>query len=226
MSLTSTTNSPVREQELTVRGEPLTGLIAHATFADVVCLLLRGDRPSMNERALLDAMLIAACDHGSEPPSSVATRASAGSGNPLHVAVAAGILSMGPRHGCAVEDTMRVLARDDDPASLVAEYRAAGKRIPGYGHRVYTTRDPRTLALLARADALGIAGSFVARAQAIERTLEVSAGRRLVLNIDGCLAVLLLELQFPPEAGNAIFLTSRTPGLAAQALAVTAPHHP
>ena len=220
MSIANTTNSSVHEQESTVHGESLTELISHATFADAVCLLLRGDRPSVNERALLDAMLVAACTHGSEPPSSIAARTSASSGNPLHGAVAAGMLGMGPRHGCAIESAMRVLLRTDDPVSFVASCRAAGERIPGYGHRLYITEDPRTVALLSRAAALGLSGQFVVRAQAIERALEASAGRRLVLNIDGCIAALLLELRFPPDVGNAIFLTSRTPGLAAQPFAV------
>lgn len=208
---------PTLQHTPEVCGLPLTNLIATATFADVVCVLLRGDRPNDRERAMLDAMLVAACDHGSETPSSVATRASAGSGNALHVAIAAGILAMGPRHGCAIEPAMRMLLRVEDPAAIVAEYRAAGQRIPGYGHRIYTTEDPRTVALRARASSLGFVGTFVARAQAIEHALEVSAGRRLVLNIDGMLAALACELRISPEAGNALFLTSRIPGLAAQA---------
>ncbi|MDO8599636.1 MAG: citrate/2-methylcitrate synthase, partial [bacterium] len=128
MSIVSNTNSSVREGEPTVGGESLIELISHATFADAVCLLLRGDRPSANERALLDAMLVAACTHGSKPPSSIAACTSASSGNPLHVAVAAGILGMGPRHGCAIELAMRVLLRADDPVSFVASCRAAGER--------------------------------------------------------------------------------------------------
>lgn len=204
--------------EMIVRGTPLTTLIATASCVDAVFLLLRGDRPSDHERAMLDAMLVACCDHGAEAPSTAAARTSASTGNALHAALAAGLLAMGPKHGCAVEPAMRMLAVDELPRMVVERAIATGERLPGFGHKAYIEHDPRTLALLARAEALGFRGRYVERVLAIEEALATAKGRRLPLNIDGCLAALALELRWPPEAGNAIFVLGRLSGLAAHAL--------
>lgn len=212
------TNVQRSDGEPIVRGVPLTTLIATAPFLDAVFLLLRGDRPSDRERAMLDAMLIACCDHGADTPSTDAARTAASTGNALHVALAAGLLTMGPKHGCAVEPAMRLLAIDESPRTLVERALVVGERLSGFGHKVYVESDPRTTALFARAETLGVRGRYVERALAIEVELAAVKGKRLPLNIDGCLAALLLELQFPPAAGNAIFILGRLPGLIAHAV--------
>lgn len=211
-------SSHLQDGEIVVRGVPLSTLITAASFLDAAFLLLRGDRPSDHERAMLDAMLVACCDHGAEAPSTAAARTTASTGNAFHVALAAGLLAMGPKHGCAVEPAMRMLAVDEPPRMVVERVVATGERLPGFGHKVYIEHDPRTLTLLSRAEALGVRGRYVERALAIEEALATAKGRRLPLNIDGCLAALALELRWPPEAGNAIFILGRLPGLAAHAL--------
>lgn len=204
--------------EMIVRGALLTTLIATASFLDTVFLLLRGDRPSNPERAMLDAMLVACCDHGADAPSTAATCTAASTGNALHVALAAGLLAMGPRHGCAVEPAMQLLSINESPRMVVERAVATGERLPGFGHKVYIEHDPRTLALLTRAAELGMAGPYVQRARAIEAALRTVKGRSVPLNIDGCLAALALELRWPSEAGNILFILGRLPGLAAHAL--------
>jgi len=53
----------------------------------------------------------------------------------------------GPLHGGANQDVMEVLhevdASDKDPVQWVKDAREAGRRIPGFGHRVYKVKDPR-----------------------------------------------------------------------------------
>jgi len=204
--------------EITIRGTPLATLIATASFLDAVFLLLRGDRPSDGECAMLDAMLVACCDHGAEAPSTAAARTAASTGNALHSALAAGLLAMGPKHGCAVEPAMHLFSIDEPPRAAVERALAAGERLPGFGHKVYSEHDPRTVALLARADALNVRGRHVERALAIEEALMAVKGKRFPLNIDGCLAALLLDLRFPLASGNAVFILGRLPGLAAHAI--------
>ncbi|MBI4450151.1 citryl-CoA lyase [Candidatus Uhrbacteria bacterium] len=220
--LSEPTNPRPADGEMVVRGVPLTTLIATAPFLNAVFLLLRGDRPTENERAMLDAMLVACCDHGAEAPSTVAARTAASTGNALHVALAAGLLAMGPKHGCAVEPAMRLISIDESPRAVVERAVAAGERLPGFGHKVYSEHDPRTVALLARADALNVRGRHVERALAIEEALMAVKGKRFPLNIDGCLAALLLDLRFPSASGNVVFILGRLPGLAAHAIEASA----
>lgn len=212
----------IHESTPGVRGIPFPELIATASFLDAVFLLLRGDRPTANELAMLDAMLIACCDHGEEPPSTAAAHLSASTGNALHAALAAGLLAMGPKHGCAVTDAMELFHKHEDAEDLVRSTLAAGRRLPGFGHKVYTEHDPRTAALLTRAESFRCHGPYVARALAVEAALAQAKGWRLPLNIDGCLAALALELRFPSAAGNAIFILGRLPGLAAHAIEAAA----
>ncbi|MFH1430476.1 MAG: citryl-CoA lyase [Candidatus Uhrbacteria bacterium] len=211
------TISSVQNGELFVRGETLTSLIASSSFLDGVFLLLRGDRPSESERAMLDAMLMACCEHGADPPSTAAVRVSISTGNELHAALAAGLLAMGSKHGCAVSDAMLHFSRAITSDVFVCDMITSGRRIPGFGHKVYTESDPRTIALLARARTLQYHGKHVTYALAVENELAIQKGRRLPLNIDGILAALLLELRFPVEVGNAVFIMGRLPGLIAHA---------
>jgi citrate synthase len=97
---------------------------------------------------------------------------------------------------------------------MVTEARAAGRRLPGLGHRVHSV-DPRVEVLfdLARhggEDADGV--RFV-------RALQASAAaaiKPLPINIDGALAALLYDLGFPPEAGKLLFIIARVAGLTAE----------
>ena len=57
------------ETNIWIRGQEMTSLMANATFTEVVFLLHRGRSPSVQERRLLDAILIAVSDHGPGSPS-------------------------------------------------------------------------------------------------------------------------------------------------------------
>jgi citrate synthase len=97
---------------------------------------------------------------------------------------------------------------------IVREYREKHKRLPGFGHRIHT-RDPRTIKMFQIASDLGIAGEYVEMAEAIEGSIEKSSGKRLPINVDGAIAALLCEMEFPPELANAFFIMARIPGLVA-----------
>jgi citrate synthase len=97
---------------------------------------------------------------------------------------------------------------------IVREYRERQKRVPGFGHRIHT-KDPRTPRLFHIASDLGIAGEYVEMAQAIGDAIEKSSGKRLPINVDGAIAALLCEMDFPSELANAFFIMARIPGLVA-----------
>lgn len=129
-----------------------------------------GDQPTDNERA----MLVACCDHGKEPPSPIAARASSSTGDALHVATATGLLAMRSKHGRAVSAVMEMLISNSAPEVTVREALIARYRLPGFGNKVYAEHDPRTTALFARAQVLGYRGGAIAKALAIERELCVA----------------------------------------------------
>ncbi len=217
----------IEPNKIAMKGYRVEELMGQVPFSHVVFLLLRGELPSKEEGILMDAMLVSSVDHGVTPPSALAARTVASGGSPLTTSVAAGIMAINRYHGGAIEGCMRVLLEavgrkreSGKEATIVAEeivdeYRAAKRRIPGYGHRVHT-EDPRSVRLFALGDEFGIAGEYVEMAHAIRAAMKEKLGRDLPMNVDGAIATMLCEMDFPPEMSNGIFAISRSGGLVAQ----------
>ncbi len=213
------------EGEPYVRGYRLLDLVGQYSFAEVVYLVLKGELPTPAEARILDAMLVAVVDHGLGPPSAVADRVVISGGNPLHVGVAAGILTFGQYHGGAIEDAARLLqetaVQEGEVEALAAERVAQAlsrkERLPGFGHRYYKDQDPRTARLLALARDEGVYGRHAALAEAIARELRRQSGKALVLNVDGGMAALISDMGFDWRLGKGFFIMGRVVGLVAQA---------
>lgn len=213
--------------EMRVRGYDVLDLMVGRTFTDHIALLFRGQLPGPAERAVLDAVLVGMAAPGSGAPSCAAARlAASGNRASLSAAVAAGVLTIGDEHGGAGSNCMELIAEglalvaseglsiDDAAGRLVDRERAAGRRLPGFGHRVHA-HDPRTPLLFDMARARGIAGDGIRFTEAIERALAARV-RPLTTNIDGALAALLHDLGYPPPAGRLIFIVGRVAGIAAE----------
>ena len=216
-----------RDGEIRIRGRNVASLMRSATFTDTIFLLHRGRLPDARERRLLDAILTSSSDHGSGAPSCATARmAAAGNRQSLSAAVAAGILAIGDEHGGAGELCMRLIASglaraqeraisiEVSAAEAVAEAREAGRRLPGLGHRVHRV-DPRVEVLfdLARQD--GRDGDGVLFVRALQKAAH-DAIKAMPINIDGALAAILHDLDFPPEAGKLLFIVARVAGLTAE----------
>lgn len=216
----------IEPNKISMKGYSVQELMGQVPFAHAVFLLLKGELPSKEEGMLMDAMLVSSIDHGATPPSALAARTVASGGASLTTAVAAGISAINRYHGGAIEGCMRVLlegvkrkrasGKDTTAAAeeVVDEYVAAKRRIPGYGHRVHT-EDPRSVRLFALAGELHIAGEYVEMAHAIREAMKEKIGRDLPMNVDGAIATMLCEMEFPPEMSNGIFAISRSGGLVA-----------
>ncbi len=216
----------VEPNKLLIRGYRLDELMGNVSYAQMVYLLFKGELPSPKVGKLIEAILVSSVDHGTTPPSVLSALTVASTGAPLNAAVAAGILSISKFHGGAIEDCMRILLQaktlideqnlDFEQAAeqVINEFRAAKKRLSGFGHRIHTN-DPRTKKLFALAEELGLAGDFVQLANAFVKQLKVITGKDLPLNVDGAIAALLCELEFDPLLANAFFMIARVPGLVA-----------
>jgi succinyl-CoA synthetase alpha subunit len=217
----------ISPNEIRLRGYRIDQLMGQTTFSQAIYLALTGKLPSEPVGRLLDAIFVSSIDHGASPPSALAARTAASTGAPFNAAIAAGLLSINKHHGGAVEDCMRVIGRALDMArgetlspaeaadQLVSEYRAAKKRLPGFGHRLHT-HDPRTARLLDLAAEAGVSGEAVAMVGALAEAIARGLGRTLPINVDGAMAAVLLDLGIPPELGNTFFMMARVPGLVAQ----------
>jgi citrate synthase len=210
-----------------IRGYDVTSLM-RGSFADTIFLLHRGRLPTSGERELLDAILVGVADHGAGAPSCAAARlVASGNRQSLSAAIAAGVLAIGDKHGGAGEGCMQLIAEgvaltrsasitiEDAAARAVEHAVSAHVRLPGLGHRVHTTVDPRVRVLFDMARERGLAGDGIAFVTALERL--ASAGiKRLPLNIDGGLAAVLHDLGFDAAAGQFVFIIGRVAGLTAE----------
>jgi citrate synthase len=216
-------------EQLRIRGEAVTSLMQQGSFCDVVGLLLKGHLPDAGERRLIDAILIAIADHGAGAPSAAATRVVAtGNRQAPEAAIAAGILAIGDAHGGAglacfklIEASIERARREQSTLDAIApvvvsEAREAGRRLPGFGHRMYR-EDPRATAVLRLSDELGKSADGVRFVRAVERVLG-AAPKPVPLNVDGVIAGVLFDLGYPALAAKLLFIIGRTAGLSAHVI--------
>ncbi|HEX4984332.1 MAG TPA: citryl-CoA lyase [Ilumatobacteraceae bacterium] len=228
--LWTTSLSETTAKTISIRGYDLAELIGTVPFPDVLHLLYTGELPEPATARLIDAVMVASIDHGAGAPSVLAARTAISGGATLQAAAAAGLLTLGEFHGAAVDSAMRVIATVVDATrvagsnsmaaaadDLVADWRAHGKRIPGFGHRQHKRRDPRLDTLLSIAREADVAGDHLAAAEALEAAVARAVGKPMPINIDGVVAAILNEVGFPSDLGNALFIASRLAGILAHA---------
>lgn len=211
----------VEDGEYALRGQKVTGLMESGDWVGTMLLALLGHAPTEAERTLLSACLIAAIDHGIAPPSAHVTRVVASCGKPVADSVAAGLLTLGPRHGNAASASaqwfMERVSEGADVRASALEAIEGGVRLSGFGHAEYQ-RDPRgvTLAKLA-AEAL-TETPHMDFALAVADVLTEQKGKPLYLNVDGAIGAIVADLGLSAEMADVIFLLGRTVGLCAHAM--------
>jgi citryl-CoA lyase len=213
----------IRDGAILIRGYPIERLIGSVPFAEALFLLLAGDLPPAPAARVMDAVLVAALDHGTTSPSALAARTVVSGGAPVQVAAAAGILALNKYHGAAVEGAARLLKRVADAdggleaaaAREVARLLESGERVPGFGHRVHEL-DPRVERLFSVAAECGSSDRHIQAARAVERALATAKGRHFPMNLDTAIAAVLLPYLDPGQILG-VFVVSRLCGIYAQA---------
>jgi citryl-CoA lyase len=212
--------SCVRPNEILVRGYPIEELTTKCSFGDAVYLLLTGELPAANEGRMVEAILIACCEHSLASPSVDAVRFVASSGVPLQTAVAAGVSSIGDVHGGAIEPCARVLKaaieHSQNARTLLEDIRRQNRRVPGFGHALHK-QDPRTQILFQLAEKWDLFGPHSRLVRDIESTTEQVFGRSLSANVDGAIAGIMCDMNIDPALGKAFFIIGRSAGYVAHA---------
>ncbi|MFD1824632.1 MULTISPECIES: citryl-CoA lyase [Mumia] len=217
--------------EVEHRGTPVQHMIGADDLVTSAWFLVRGDRPSPAQAALLQAAMVASMDHGPQAPSIAVARIAASCGVGINNAMASAVNTLGDHHGgagqqcvemfeeivTAVNEGLTIEAATED---VVARWRERSRYIPGFGHRFHP-RDPRRDPLLGMVeDAAGagaVSGKYLEAALAVETLLASGRERPIPMNIDGATAVIYAELGFPPELARGFFVLSRSVGILAHA---------
>jgi len=219
--------STSNEDTILVRGRDLVReLVGTLSFTEHFWLLVTGELPSAAQRRVLDATLVAIAEHGLVPSVQAARMTLAAAPEALQGAVAAGLLGCGSVVLGSAEAAGAFLAQIQARAgaggdlesaveTLVREYRATRRAIPGYGHPLHRGADPRARRLLELAAEAGTAARHVEIAQLVERRLPGLLGRPLPLNVSGAIPAVLLDAGYPLAGLKGVPLLARTAGLVA-----------
>jgi citrate synthase len=199
-----------------VRGRDLSGdLMGRLSFTEYFHVLLTGREPTDDQRFFLDLVLVAIAEHGMMPTNVAARMTLAADPEALQGAVAAGILGVGPVIVGTAAECARLLASGEEPLEAARRINAAGEKVPGFGHPVHRPVDPRAERILELADERGIAGPAVARARVLRDAVAEEWGKPLTMNVSMAIAAVMLDLDFPPVAVEAVPILARTAGLLA-----------
>jgi len=213
--------------KINVRGYRLTDLIENLTFAETLYLTLRGELPTKQQARVLEAALNGIVEHGFFTPTTVAARV-IGSAAPQSImpGVAGSLLTVGsvtvsPQDTAElIQEALDIkkkegLSSDALAAEMVGRMKARKMRMPGVGHPLHPTGDPRAISLKKVAVENGVWGEKGETYEAIRNAFCQAIGKDLPVNIDGMLGCVLSELGFQPLEMPGVAAISFLPGIIA-----------
>ncbi|HEV7847602.1 MAG TPA: citryl-CoA lyase [Thermoleophilaceae bacterium] len=200
---------------ITVMGRDVASeLMGGTTLTELAFLLVQRREPTPEETRLLDTVLVSLADHGLTPTVLAARLTYTGAPESLQGAVAAGLLGAGSVFLGVVEDTVRFLDEiGDDVKGGVRRELEAGRRIPGLGHPIHKTEDPRTPRIYAIAEETGLLGPYLTRLRELAAAHRDETGKELPINGAGVAGAALADLGFPGPLLRGFALLARTAGL-------------
>src|SRR5512146_446920 len=185
--------------------------------------MLNGQVPSETATRALDIALILHADHEFNA-STFAARVTAATLSDMHSAVTAAIGALkGPLHGGANEAVFHILQAIDkakiDPIDYVKGMLAQKKKVPGFGHRVYHTEDPRATHLRKMSADLGKSSGQSKWFEMSHKIEEfVKAEKKLNANVDFYSASTYQTLGIDVDLFTPVFAVSRISGWTAHVM--------
>jgi len=170
----------------------------------------------------LDVALILHADHELNA-STFAARVTAATLSDMYSAIVSAIGALkGPLHGGANEQVFKMLqaiGAPDRADSYLDDQFAAGKKVMGFGHRVYRTDDPRATVLRGISEQLGQEhndSTWFDISRNVER--KVRADKKLYANVDFYSASAYHVMGIPTDLFTPVFAISRMAGWTAHVL--------
>lgn len=209
-----------------VHGYNLTeDLVGEITLADMAFLGAKHRKPTQEESKMLNALLVAICEHGFTP-SSISTRLTyLGAPEAVQAAVAAGLLGAGTVYLGAMEYVAEMLQdawekNEDAEVSelaekIIQERKEQGLRLPGFGHPIHKPEDPRTTKLFEIATELGFYGKNSQLLVEIHRQFCEEKGKTVTLNAVGAIGAIMSDMDINHKLVKSFAVASRAVGLIA-----------
>jgi citrate synthase len=184
--------------------------------------MLSGKRPHETLVKVLDAALVLHAEHGFNA-STFAARVTAATLADMHAAITAAIAALkGPLHGGANQEVMELLLQCGDVDSAEKKVRsmlANKEKVPGFGHRVYRTFDPRAHFLRKMSRELGEAAGNTKWYEMSERLIPILKQEKgLNPNVDFFSASAYYTMGIPIDLYTPIFAIARVAGWTAHVM--------
>lgn len=202
-------------------GRAYDGPFIGESFASMMLRMLTGKEPSPLHERVMNALLILQADHSAGNASTFTARVVTSTKAEPEAVVAAAIGALsGPAHGGANEASLRLFEQIGDPKKAETEIQRLLDdkfKIPGFGHRVYHVKDPRSKVIQTLAAEVIEPGSEIADLYEIALTVEKVATARLgdrglYPNVDLFSGCVFAALGIPTDFFTPIFAASRTAG--------------
>jgi citrate synthase len=210
---------------------------ADLTHAANFLYMMHGKEPDPVAARAIDTYWVTVIDHGMNA-STFAARVIASTRSDMVSAVTGAIGALkGPLHGGApgpVLEMLKEIRSADRAEQWVRDELQAGRRIMGFGHRVYKVRDPRADVLSKTVAAMNTAAledrQLFDLARSVEQTVlkvleEVKPGRNLRTNVEFYTALVLQAVGLEPRSFVATFACGRVAGWCAHVIEQHAEDH-
>tara|TARA_B100001142_G_scaffold328989_1_gene390688 strand:+ start:3078 stop:4247 length:1170 start_codon:yes stop_codon:yes gene_type:complete len=192
------------------------------TMAGHFLHILHGKQPSNLHRKVMDVSLILYAEHEFNA-STFTARVCASTMSDIHSCVVAAIGSLrGPLHGGANEKAMELIENwtsKEEAKSNIIEMLARKEKIMGFGHAVYSTKDPRNAVIKGYAKQLSELAENDTLYQVAEEVEKVMADeKKMFANADFFHAPAYFYMGIPTMLFTPIFVMSRVSGWAAHCM--------
>jgi citrate synthase len=202
-----------------IQPDPVMGQAANLLY------MLTGQRPNATAIRAMDVALTLHADHELNA-STFAARVAAATLTDIYSAVVAGVGTLkGPLHGGANAEVMKMLLELGQNASpervdeTIRAKLARKEKIPGFGHRVYRTEDPRATHLRRMSQELGKRSGNTGWFDISQRIEALVKGeKKLNPNVDFYSASVYYALGIPIDLYTPVFAVSRMSGWTAHVL--------
>ena len=194
------TISDDRGDELLYAGIPISEVIRDGySVGDVISLLWFKKRLPKYVTEFLELALMITADHGPCVSGAHNTIVTAMAGKDITASVAAGVLTIGPRFGGAIDGAAKyfkdALERGLTPRQFVDEMKAKNINIPGIGHRVKSVHNPDMRVNLLEEWAF----ANLPKHKLLDFALEVekittAKKNNLIFNVDGCIGIVFVDI--------------------------------
>ncbi|MCG3110604.1 MAG: ATP citrate lyase [Candidatus Manganitrophus sp. SB1] len=170
------------------------------------------------EAEIVKRIIMLSADHGPCVSGALTTIIAACAGIQMAQSVAAGLIMIGPRFGGAVTDAGKwfkyAVEKKLSPEDFLEHMKKNVGPVPGIGHRVKSVKNPdkRVKELVSFVKSTGVPTPHLDFALSVEK-ITTAKKDTLILNVDGTIAAVLVDLGWPVESLNGFFILARTIGL-------------